>query len=91
LTTTGRELTTAGVRWPVKGGLNWLLDAYNVSPDLEAIVQELVDGHNGLAAASHLQFWLRGGQQVNAEVTSPDFKAPGYIGHPATLTITWCL
>jgi hypothetical protein len=83
-------LTIAGVRWPASGGLAWTQGAYNTTPDLSVPLQELVDSQAGLAAGSHVQLWVRASQTSDGDLATPDFKMPGYISHPARLTITWC-
>jgi hypothetical protein len=46
------------VRWPEDGGLSWDETDWNESPDLSPLVQVLVDGHDGIEAGAHLQFWI---------------------------------
>lgn len=52
-------LTTASVRWPPAGGLEWQVGGDNVSPDLAALIQEVIDDRGGLAAGGHVQLWIR--------------------------------
>ena len=89
-TALGRPLTIAGTRWPLSGGLDWIIGGYNVSPNIAELLQELIDTHGGLAATAHVQFWLRGAQQISADLAASDFKAPGYVGHPTRIEIRWC-
>jgi hypothetical protein len=86
----GRPVTTKPVRWPASGGLSWKLGSYNTLQTLAPLLQEIVNTHGGLAAASHVQLWLRGGQTDEADISTSDLKAPGYFSHPATLTLNWC-
>jgi len=90
LTSTGRPVTSSAKRWPAVGGLPWASGAYNTSPDLAALVQEVVNSQGGLAKGSHLQLWVRGSQQAQADLSTPDYKRPGYVGNPARLTLSWC-
>jgi hypothetical protein len=86
----GRPVTSKPVRWPASGGLGWSLGGYNTIQTLAPLVQEVVDAQGGLAAASHIQLWLRGSQTADADISTSDLKAPGYVAHPATLSIDWC-
>lgn len=47
------------VEWPAASGLAWTVDGWNVSPDLSALVQGLVDRHGGLAMGASVQLWVR--------------------------------
>lgn len=89
-TSTGRPMASAMARWPATGGLTWNTQAYNTSPELAALIQEVVDSQGGLAAGSHLQIWVKGSQLAQADLATPDYTASGYSSHPARLTLRYC-
>ncbi len=82
-----RAATPELVRWPATGTLAWAFDGWNVSPDLSAMVQGLVDRHGGLRAGASIQLWMRAGldDPSNHEVQVADFGNP--VMQPASLTI----
>jgi hypothetical protein len=84
---TGRDVF-GNVRWPASGGLAWSETGANTSPDLTALLQQLVNAH-GLAAGSHIQLWLRGAQLADAEVGTPDSSEVGYALSPALLSVCY--
>lgn len=80
------------VRWPMSGGLAWTTDGDN-TVDVGSLIRWLVQAKGGLAAAAHVQLWLRGDfTVVFAELATPDSGAdsgvPGAV--PARLAIRWC-
>jgi hypothetical protein len=77
---------TASVDW---SSIVWTPDAWNTTPNLAAIVQELVDAHGGLKAGAHLQLWLRAPiiYPEDAEVPFEDLDHAG--GKAARLTLSW--
>lgn len=83
----GRPVTTASVRWPGSGGLSWTLGSYNSSPNLAAVLQEVVNAQGGLAQGSHVQLWIRGAQTAQGECACYAYGTSGY--KPARLTIVW--
>ena len=54
-------LTTASVTWSTGAGpgLLWSKTSDNVTPNLNALVQEVVDSSGGLAGGAAIRFWLR--------------------------------
>ena len=93
-TMTGVPKAYTGALMPIRGinggGLPWVVSQYNTSPDLAGLLQGLVKSRGGLASGSHLQLWVRGGQQTQNDLGTPDFSVPGYSTNPATLTISAC-
>jgi hypothetical protein len=86
-----RAFTQQSVRWPPSGGLTWYLGAYNVSPNLSAIVQEVLTAQGGLAAGSYLQLWLSGDFSTGAaEVATPEFRESQPQDHSPRLTLRHC-
>lgn len=82
----GRDLLTATARWPESGGLVWQHPGWNTSPNLAALLQELVDTLGGLNAGAHVQLYVYGAvSNVNSEVAVEDSSHSG--DHAATLTI----
>lgn len=82
----GRDLLATTARWPETGGLTWQRPGWNTSPNLAALLQELVDTLGGLNAGAHVQFYVYGAvSNINSEVAVEDSSHPGE--HPATLTI----
>ena len=85
---TQHSLATTTVRWPSSGGLTWNTGVWNTTPDLSAIIQEIVDAEGGLAAGSYLQFWVQGQDPGHdSEAGVEDLSTGG--GHPTNLTVTW--
>jgi hypothetical protein len=88
-TGSARPLTQATVRWPASGGLVWNPGEYNSTPDLSAVVQELVNRPSGLAMGAHLQLWVSGeSTSASGEVTTPLLSGSG--GQPPRLVLTVC-
>lgn len=55
---TGPAATLAATTWrPID---SWTVDAWNESPDVSAILDELVSDHAGLAAGATIQLWIVG-------------------------------
>lgn len=82
----GRELLPTTVRWPETGGLAWQYDAWHTSPNLAALLQELVDTVGGLSAGAHVQFYVYGTTpDINGEVVIEDSSHPA--GNAPKLTI----
>lgn len=85
------ELGDLSVRWADSddSGLAWMIPGPNASPDLAAIVQELVDANVGLAAGAHIQLWVAedqlGGE--GEEVGWLDASAGAETAARLTLTI----
>jgi hypothetical protein len=81
----GVVATTATVRWPNSGALDWQ-DAQMTTPDVSAVIQELVDRYGGLSAGSSVVIWLYGTADLagNKEVILADF---GHAEHNTTLNI----
>lgn len=86
----GRKELPLSVRWPATGGLNWAVGAYNASPNLQSLVQALVDARGGLEQGAHLQFWLRHvDRMVDSEVGMEDFSKDPVAGAHAQLDLGW--
>lgn len=52
-------LVDESVRWPENGGLLWNIVDTNVSPQITAPLQALIDGQaEGLAEGAHVQLWI---------------------------------
>jgi hypothetical protein len=82
----GRDLLPTTARWPETGGLAWQYPGWNESPNLAAVLQELVDTVGGLQAGSHLQVYVYGATaNINSEVVVTD--SSHYSGNAPTLTI----
>jgi hypothetical protein len=81
--------TTAKQTWPASGGLAWKSGQWNSTPNLAALLQELVDTYGGLQAGAHVQLWLRSNQtySVDAELPFEDTDSAG--GRSAVLMVTW--
>lgn len=77
---------TAALDW---SSIVWKPNAWNTTPDLGPIVQELVDAHGGLKAGAHLQLWLRAPSiyPEDAELPFEDLDHAG--GRAARLTLSW--
>jgi hypothetical protein len=55
----GVALTMSSVRWADDDtGLTWQVPGPNPSSDLAPLLQELVDGHDGLDEGAHVQLWV---------------------------------
>jgi len=82
----GVAQTTAVVDWL---NLAWKVDAWNESPNLAPLVQELVDAHSGLKAGAYLQLWLQAPliYPVDAEVPFEDLDHAN--GRAAEATLKW--
>ncbi len=83
-------LSTVTARWPASGGLSWTLNAWNTTTELGALVQDVVNQQNGLAANAHLKFFISYPAPAIAtiEVGTED-RARG-LGHEARLHLSWC-
>ncbi len=82
----GRDLLPTTARWPETGGLAWQYPGWNESPNLAAVLQELVDTVGGLQAGAHLQVYVYGATaNINSEVVVTD--SSHYSGNAPTLTI----
>lgn len=83
----GRPLVSTVARWPEAGGLDWLVNDWNDSVNIAPLLQELVDTYGGLAAGSHVQFFVYGANPgTNAEVAIEDSSSAA--GNSPTLTVT---
>lgn len=83
----GRETLATTARWPEVGGLAWQNLSWNESPNLAALLQELVDTVGGLEAGAHVQFFVYGTTaNINSEVAVEDSSHSDT--HAPTLTIT---
>ncbi len=85
----GPVLTTTEVLWQTGAGpgLTWVGGAWNESPDLGPVVQEVVDARGGLSAGAHLQLWVTTAALRGAAY---DLEAEDYShgnGHPAELAL----
>jgi hypothetical protein len=87
LATIGRPLSAGAVRWPASGGLAWQWPAWNTSPDLAPLFQELVTTQGGVAAGAHVQLWLDADPSVDGEVGIEDFSHAD--AHHSELTLYW--
>jgi hypothetical protein len=69
--------------------LNWKADAWNESPNLAPLVQELVATHGGLKAGASIQLWMRAPSiyPVDAEVPFEDLDHAS--GRAAQATLRW--
>jgi hypothetical protein len=75
-TATGRPVTGTCAGWGVGAGapLSWVVGGWNTSPDLSAVVQEVVDRLGGLATGAHVQLFVyRKNATDNGEVAAEDF------------------
>ncbi len=77
---------TKPVDW---ASLVWQVDAWNASPNLAPIVQELVDAHGGLMAGAHLQLWLRAPSIYPEDAEVPFEDLDHANGRAAVLRLSW--
>ena len=70
----GYQETQTIIRWPKQGGLDWNEQGLNRTPDLSALIQELVDKYDGLDKGSSITLWLKTSLlERSAEVMAADY------------------
>lgn len=84
-----RPVLPTSVRWPATGGLDWQVDAWNVSPDLSGLLNDVAGTRGDLAPGAHVQLWLRGDPDTGTnQVGTVDFSWE--VPEVARLSIRMC-
>jgi hypothetical protein len=91
---TYRVVTSAAAIWPNSGATAYAASAWNTSPSLAPVLQELVDTYGGLAAGSYITLWVQG-PRLGFGYTGTATYQPGYAdydtdpAHAAQLTLEY--
>ena len=82
-----RKISTTVTNWPSSGNITWEWNQWNQSPDMSALMTELVNLAGGLRAGDYVQFWIEGSETGQAEVGAWDYTDGA--ANAAKLSISW--
>ncbi len=77
--------------WPEDGGLEWIVNDFNDSPNLAPMLSALVEQQGGINPGAHVIFWVAGDfNDGEREVATLDFSAAEAEGRQAQLVLSRC-